>query len=505
MHTLFTWLGNRDIENMEADKSAAIVAMATKSQPPFDKIVILSNNREDLSQQKWREFEHFIKKRMLTINRPSNDINVHLAKIDSPIDYQSIAVETEKWINKLSEEASLLSINLTSGTPAMTTLAVLLGKSKTNTQFLQTTPKNELQIIDIPIDFSQQYTKSVEKNIAYTATSEPKSPNQAFSELTVKSKAMKQVAHKAQRIAVSEVPALILGETGTGKELMANAIHKASLRANKPIRIVNCGALAENIVDSTLFGHKKGAYTGATQDHAGLFEQADGGTLFLDEVGELKPDIQVKLLRALQQGEITRLGDTQTIQVDVRIIAATHQNLSQLVEQGLFREDLFYRLAVGIIKIPALRQRAEDLPLITEQFTQLINQVGSKHPDYISKKISDNGMKFISEQSWHGNIRELWSTLNRAFLWSDRDTITEIELADSMITRTKKNEVENITLSYGDKVDIVQLTDNFQKKYVSAALEASGHVKKHATQMLGLKDHQTLTNWMKRLGIQAEK
>ena len=277
------------------------------------------------------------------------------------------------------------------------------------------------------------------------------------------------------------------------------------LRAGQPLKIVNCGALAPNLVDSTLFGHKKGAFTGADKDYPGLFEQADNGTLFLDEVGELTLDIQVKLLRALQQGEITRLGDTKTINVDVRVIAATHQDLNKLVAQGKFREDLFYRLAVGVIRIPALRERLEDIELIVSQLVDQINQSASKHPDYKSKKISNNGIKFISGQRWSGNIRELWSTLNRAFLWSDNQVIDENELAKAILDRPLIEEDLAISLTFNDKVDIAQLTDNYQKKYVEAALKASGNVKKHATQMLGLKDHQTLTNWMKRLGIELEK
>ena len=500
MHTLFTWLGNRDIENMEQEQNAAIVSLATKSEIPFDKIVILSNKDED----KWDSFERFLKKRMAMISRPSEDIKIHLAQIQSPIDYQSISVETEKWITKLSEESDTLSINLTSGTPAMTTLSVLHGKGKSNTRFVQSSPKNVIEEVEIPLDFGKEYVKSASKNIAHTATSLPKI-QKAFSELTAKSKTMTDVVEKAKRIAASEVSALILGETGTGKELMAHAIHKGSLRENKPIRVVNCGALADNLVDSTLFGHKKGAFTGADKDYAGLFEQANGGTLFLDEVGELKPDIQVKLLRALQQGEITRLGDTKTINVDVRVIAATHQDLTSLIEQGDFREDLFYRLAVGIINMPPLRDRLEDIPVIVEQLTEQINASGAKHPDYISKKVSENGIKFILSQSWLGNIRELWSTLNRAFLWTDAKLVGEKELSHAIINRRVVAQSNYVRLSFNDKVDIVQLTENYQKKYVEAALKASGNVKKHATQMLGLKDHQTLTNWMKRLGIHNEK
>lgn len=500
MHTLLTWLGNRDLENMEQEQNAAIVTLATKSTTPFDKIVILANKDEN----KWDKFERFLKKRMAMINRPSQDIQVFMVNIISPIDYKSIAKETENWITKLSEEADSLSINLTSGTPAMTTLSVLIGKGKANSQFLQATPKNELIQVEIPIDFGQEYLKSASKNIANSATSLPKI-EQAFSELTANSSEMKRVVDKAKRISASEVPALILGDTGTGKELMATAIHKGSLRGNKPLKIINCGAFAETLVDSTLFGHKIGAFTGATKDHLGLFEQANGGTLFLDEVGELTPEIQVKLLRALQQGEINRLGDTKTINVDVRVIAATHQDLLKLVSEGKFREDLFYRLAVGIIQMPALRERSEDIPAIVSQLTAQINKAGSKHPDYVGKEISEKGINFILSQSWPGNIRELWSTLNRAFLWSDSQIITDKDLSDAIINRHQSNDFIDVVLSYNDKVDISQLTEQYQKNYVVAALKASGNMKKHATEMLGLKDHQTLSNWMKRLGIESDK
>ncbi|WP_336512194.1 sigma-54 factor interaction domain-containing protein, partial [Vibrio anguillarum] len=179
---------------------------------------------------------------------------------------------------------------------------------------------------------------------------------------------------KAHRLALSDLPVLVLGESGSGKEVMATAIHNASSRAEMPFRAVNCGALPENLVDSILFGHVKGAFTGADKDHSGLFEQANGGTLFLDEVGELPLNVQVKLLRALQQKEITRVGDVKSKVVDVRIIAATHQDLFQMTSQGAFREDLFYRLAVGVIEVPPLRARAEDIPELISILMSDINQ-----------------------------------------------------------------------------------------------------------------------------------
>lgn len=500
MHILLTWLGTKDIDNMLEDRLAAIASIAVKSKIPFDKIVILANQREEV----WSEFENFIQKRLAIAGRPAAEVAVKQAHIESPIDYPSIARETEKWIGKLSDEADQLTINLTSGTPAMTVLSVLVGKGKSNAHFVQVSPDNELIAADIPLDFGREYIRSAAKNQASGAVASPKLAD-AFSSITALSSEMQQVVTKAKRVATSEVPALILGETGTGKEEMAKAIHKASLRADKPMKTVNCGALAPTLVDSTLFGHKKGAFTGADKDYPGLFEQADGGTLFLDEVGELSLDIQVKLLRVIQQGEVIRLGDTETKTVDVRVIAATHQNLPQLVAAGKFREDLFYRLAVGIITLPSLKQRLADIPAIVSQLAAQINKAGAKHPAYISKKISEDGIKFICEQPWPGNIRELWSTLNRAFLWSDSSVISRQELSQAMLARPTATDDVSISLTFNDKVDIVQLTDNFQKKYVEAALKASGNVKKHATQMLGLKDHQTLTNWMKRLGIATGK
>ncbi|TDF38492.1 sigma-54-dependent Fis family transcriptional regulator [Alteromonadaceae bacterium M269] len=500
MNTFFSWLGNRDLDNMEQGNDAAITSLVLQSKTPFDKVVILANKDEE----KWTNFEQFLKRKLKAVGRPCFDIKVYKANVENPIDYSAIAIETEKWFQWLSSEASTLAINLTSGTPAMTTLSVLYGKAKDNVIFLQSSPKNSIEQVDIPVDFGRAYFKSTSSHIAHRATTTPFIQN-AFSKLTAKSAVMIELVDKAQRIASSEVPVLILGETGTGKELMANAIHEASLRAKRPFRIVNCGALSESLIDSTLFGHKKGAFTGAHKDLPGLFEQADGGTLFLDEIGEMKPDIQVKLLRALQQGEITRLGDTKVIRVDVRVIAATHQNLNTLIDHGNFREDLFYRLAVGIINMPSLRERTDDIPEVVKQLTDQINEAASKHPHYISKNISESGIKFILSQAWPGNIRELWSTLNRAFLWTDSKVIGEKELATAVINRKISQQNNDVTLSFNDKVDIAQLTENFQKKYVEAALKASGNVKKHATQMLGLKDHQTLSNWMKRLGVENEK
>jgi transcriptional regulator with PAS, ATPase and Fis domain len=488
---------------MKEDKNAAVSTLAIFNEVAFDRIVVFANNWDE----SWDKYERWLKKSLARIGRPSENITVRKADITSAIDYPSLIKHTDKWLSKLSEESDNLFINLTSGTPAMTAVSILVGKGKSNVTFLQSSADDKVIDVDIPVDFGKAYLKSAAKNVASRTVAGPhvKATSKAFNNIVANSPSMKLTIKKAKRLAISELPTLILGETGTGKEVLANAIHSASLRSEKPLKIINCGALPETLVDSILFGHVKGSFTGADKEHRGLFEQADGGTLFLDEVGELTAQTQVKLLRALQQGEITKVGSEQTINVDVRIIAATHRDLMQQVESGSFREDLFYRLAVGIVDIPALRERIEDIPELVNELTDEINLTTSKLPGAKGKNISDNAIKFILSQPWPGNIRELWNTLNRALLWSENKLITEKDLSDAIVNRRNINDCKEVVLSYNDQVDIIQLTEQYQKKYVEAALKASGNMKKSATKILGLKDHQTLSNWMKRLGIASEK
>lgn len=485
---------------MQLDKNAAISSIAKGHSQPFDRIVIIASTWEE----NWSRYESWLQKRMGTMGRPWDDIQIHKAHIVSPIDYETIAKEAHKWISKLSAESDSLYINLSSGTPAMAAMSIILGKAKSNTYFYQSSPNGTIQLDSIPFDFKGELEASAARTIASKAAGVP-DKHAAFENIVACSPAMKEQILKAQKLAPLELPVLVSGETGTGKEVISTAIHKASARANKNLVTVNCGALPENLIDSILFGHIKGAFTGAIKDQKGLFEQADGGTLFLDEVGELTLDAQVKLLRALQQGEIKRVGDDKTITVDVRIIAATHRNLLEMVEDGTFREDLFYRLALGIIEMPALRQRSEDIEPLVLDLAQEINLVAASYSDYQSKNISTKAIKFISEQPWLGNVRELWNTLNRAFLLSDNLEISEKDIENAMIKRNAAQKKDQVVLAHGQQVDIKQLTDKYQKDYIVAALKASGYVKKSAANMLGLGNHQNLTNWMDRLGMEMPK
>jgi len=236
------------------------------------------------------------------------------------------------------------------------------------------------------------------------------------------------------KAANSNASILIQGESGTGKELIANAIHYKSSRKDQPLIKVNCSALSETILESELFGHVKGAFTGATRDHAGRFEAAHGGTIFLDEIGDISPLIQVKLLRVLQEKEFERVGDNKPIKVDVRIISATNKDLKQLVDEGKFREDLYYRLKVFPILAPPLRERKDDIPLLVDHFIKKLNQENNKKISHCSPE----AMKALLKYSWPGNIRELENALEYAFVVTDGPEIKVEDLPVEIIKSEEK-------------------------------------------------------------------
>jgi len=237
----------------------------------------------------------------------------------------------------------------------------------------------------------------------------------SFADLVGDSAAMMQVKRMGERAAKSTIPVLILGESGVGKEVIARAMHGASDRSSKPFVAVNCGALPENLVESILFGHEKGSFTGAVDKHLGKFQEASGGTLFLDEVGELPLDIQVKLLRALQESEIDPVGSKRSVKVDVRIISATNRDLNQAVKDGGFREDLFYRLNVFPLEAPPLRDRREDIPALVSHFIQRFNVEEGKRVMGAAAET----MQMLQEHEWPGNVRQLENSVYRAIVLAE--------------------------------------------------------------------------------------
>ena len=229
------------------------------------------------------------------------------------------------------------------------------------------------------------------------------------SEIITRNQAMKEVMQQAKMVAATDARVLITGESGTGKELLALAIHKASDRRNKPFVAINCSAMAENLLESELFGHEKGAFTGATRSHDGLFRSAEGGTLMLDEIGDMPMRLQVKLLRVLQENQIRPVGSTEAVHIDVRVISATHRDLQELMSQGSFREDLYYRLNVVNIKLPAMDDRREDIPLLVAHFLQQI----SRESDQERKVYAPEAVEMLVTAEWPGNVRQLFNVVRQ--------------------------------------------------------------------------------------------
>jgi two-component system nitrogen regulation response regulator NtrX len=233
------------------------------------------------------------------------------------------------------------------------------------------------------------------------------------------SPAIRAVLDQVRRAAPSGATVLILGESGVGKELVARAIHRASLRARERFIQVNCAAIPEDLIESELFGHERGAFTGATEKQVGKFEMADKGTIFLDEVGDMSPKTQAKVLRVLQEGEVERLGSSRTIKVDVRVIAATNKDLEEEIEQGRFREDLYFRLSVIPIRVPALRDRTSDIPAIVQHFVSRFSRENNRRPS----RFSPSAIEALQSAPWRGNIRELGNVVERLLIMTAGDTI----------------------------------------------------------------------------------
>jgi DNA-binding NtrC family response regulator len=261
----------------------------------------------------------------------------------------------------------------------------------------------------------------------------PLSQQDRFYELVGRSVAMRQIFAQLEKVAPSDLTVLVTGETGTGKELVARAIHHASRRAKGPLVVQDCSAMPLNLVESTLFGHERGAFTGASDRHIGSFEQANGGTLFLDEVGELPIEQQAKLLRVLEQREIRRVGGEKTIPVDVRVVAATNRDLRVMVSQGQFREDLYYRLGVVTVELPPLRARREDIPLIA---TAMLAQFCARQPELGPREFAKDTLERLGSLPFAGNVRELRNLVERAASLADGVEITIADLMPAAVTRT---------------------------------------------------------------------
>jgi two-component system response regulator PilR (NtrC family) len=317
-----------------------------------------------------------------------------------------------------------------------------------------------------------------------------------FENLVGESPQMKKVYDLIKRVAGTKTNILITGESGTGKELVAGAIHRLSQRRDKPFVVINCAGIPENLIESELFGYKKGAFTGAAADKEGLFDVADGGTVFLDEVGELSPTIQVKLLRVIQERTFTAVGGTEERSVDVRFISATNKNLEDEVINGDFREDLYFRLNVITIAVPPLRKREGDLQLLAQHFLEKYSNEFGKD----IKKVSAYAMDILGQYSFPGNVRELENIIERSVALETSNIVLPESLTLSNLQRERRKDNRRSTDLGSDGIDLEKVIAEIEKEYILKAIEIARGSKQRAAELLGI-NMRSLRYRMSKLGL----
>jgi len=495
---LLAWVGHADLQAVNGDKGAGDgpIARAVTARS-FNEVVLLSSH----SKQDSSNYVRWLKKRS-----PAR-VQLYRESLSSPTEFGEIYEAVVRVVSDVlkNSENSQLTFHLSPGTPAMAAVWIILGKTRFPAEFIESSQEYGVRTASVPFDISadfipdllRQPDAKLERLITGLPVEAPE-----FADIICRSRTMKHLIAKARRIAPRSVSVLIEGESGTGKELIARAIHKASPRRDNPFVAVNCGAIPVELIESELFGHEKGAFTGATASRAGYFEAAHNGTLFLDELGELSMPAQVKLLRTVQEGEVLRIGSNKPREIDVRIIGATNRTLLDEIAAGRFREDLFYRLAVILLKLPPLRERVGDLSLLTEYFLRRINEETRIEPGYKEKHLSAGAKNLLFQHTWPGNVRELYNTLLRAAIWAEGSTIELNDIQEALLPMSGSTEAQILNQSLGENFDLQELLETVASHYLKRAwTEAHGN-KTKAAQLVGLPSYQTFTNWINRYGVE---
>jgi DNA-binding NtrC family response regulator len=491
---LISWVGRNDLNAMAAGPSGPI-ASALQDHHGYSMIWLLNNFPVE-DGERYREW---------LSGRCSAAVELHQVTLGSPTQYGEIYEQVSNFLLSIQLPSPDIepTFHLSPGTPAMTAIWIILAKTRFPARLIQTSIERGLEtadfLFDLANDFLPEYLRRSEARIERLHTPTPVPPE--FVAIIHDSEPMRRQVALARRMAAFEVPILVLGETGTGKELFAKAIHAASRRRERPFVAVNCGAISRELANSELFGHKKGAFTGAAQKHVGYFEAANGGTLFLDEVGDLALDSQVRLLRVLQEKELTPVGDTCAVAVDVRIIAATHKDLMAEVAAGRFRQDLFQRLAVGVLHIPPLRERGLDVRMLVAHFLEQINRDAAGTPEAPAKFLSDSATSSLLKYSWPGNIRELYGTLFRAAVWSTSSEISNADVEAALLPSGGPTRATVLERPLGDGFRILDLLAEIERHYLERAIAQSPANRTAASDLLGYNNYQQMNRRMKALGM----
>ncbi len=442
-------------------------------------------------------------------------------ELKKPTDYKAIFPIADAELSAIRHRKewgdTQLCLHLSPGTPAMAAVWLLLGKTRYPAKFYETfAGKSWITEVpfDLTIDVIPEVFKDPDTYLQHLASESP-SEIEGFKDIAGDTRAIRDAVGRAKRAAMRGVTILLLGESGTGKEMFAQAIHKTSPRRDKSFLAINCAALSRTLLESELFGHAKGAFTGADRDRKGAFEVIDGGTIFLDEIGECDLETQAKLLRVLQPlpGEgptirtIRRLGDDKDRKVDVRLIAATNRDLHKAIREGRFREDLYYRLSAITLTLPPLRDRKADIPKIAERLLDQINrQFKAEEPNYQNKSLSGSAMAFVKRHDWPGNVRQLYNVLVQAAVLAEREVLERGDLVAALGEMPENNRLTTAILdrSIGDEFDLEEYLNNIQRSYLRRAMEEAKGVKAQAARLLGMKNYQTLDAQLKRLQVRGD-
>lgn len=498
MKILLAWLGATDQRAINSEKederSPIYEAMNVLA---YDEVQLIS----DYSKAKTDAYIEWVKQKSPTT------ISAHYVSLTSPTNHEEIYRAAIQVIQSVIDRfpAAELTYHLSPGTPAMASIWLLLAKTYFPAQLIESSKQHGVKVVHFPFELSAEFMPAASKLTSDALTRlmqglPPESP--AFNEVVHQCAVMKRTIAMAHRLALTEVPVLIQGESGTGKELFARSIHQASKRHGQKFRAVNCGAIPQELVDSELFGHIKGSFTGASQDRKGYFEAAEGGTLFLDEIGELPLASQVRLLRVLQEREVTPVGGTEPRKINVRIISATNRVLPEEIAAGRFREDLYYRLSVGVLLLPPLREREGDLSLLIEASLKAINAEAGLKVDNKHNKLSVSARNILLCHSWPGNVRELHNTLVRASIWATGEKISADDVTDALTVNVSKNEVGVLNRTLDQPISIEKIVGEVARHYLVRAMEKTHGNKTEAANLLGLNSYQTLSNWLNKYKIE---